>query len=288
MTNLIFKKIINIILAISIIANNAIAVEVTYYHNDLLGSPVATSNKNGDVKWQEQYKPYGDRISKEAASASNEMWFTGKQHDDDTGLTYMNARYYDPVIGRFMATDPVSFVETNPMSFNRYAYANNNPYKYIDPDGRSVALVVEALIVFGLIVVLSTVAPDPGNQRAEANRAAANSISDAVSGIGSVFSDDSGETTVGDLDILHDDGTIGDRPDISGLSDDELLDSVMNPSDADDPGLVENDDGKLINGNTRARELKRRAKNPDSKINDKTKIPVTKRKSNNSDFFFDM
>jgi murein DD-endopeptidase MepM/ murein hydrolase activator NlpD len=48
----------------------------------------------------------------------------------------MGARYYDPIVGRFMGIDPVGFKETNPISFNRYAYANNNPYKFVDPDGR--------------------------------------------------------------------------------------------------------------------------------------------------------
>jgi hypothetical protein len=47
----------------------------------------------------------------------------------------MQARYYDPVIGRFYSNDPQGF--TNVHNFNRYAYANNNPYKYVDPDGRN-------------------------------------------------------------------------------------------------------------------------------------------------------
>ena len=47
---------------------------------------------------------------------------------------YMQARYYDPVIGRFYSNDPVGFRDVH--SFNRYAYANNNPYKYVDPDGK--------------------------------------------------------------------------------------------------------------------------------------------------------
>ena len=46
----------------------------------------------------------------------------------------MQARYYDPVIGRFYSNDPVGFRDIH--SFNRYAYANNNPYRYIDPDGK--------------------------------------------------------------------------------------------------------------------------------------------------------
>jgi hypothetical protein len=48
----------------------------------------------------------------------------------------MQARYYDPVIGRFYSNDPVGYTAKNPvMSFNRYLYVNNNPYKYTDPDG---------------------------------------------------------------------------------------------------------------------------------------------------------
>ena len=49
----------------------------------------------------------------------------------------MQQRYYDPVIGRFYSNDPVGFKTNNPITFNRYAYGNNNPYKYIDPDGRA-------------------------------------------------------------------------------------------------------------------------------------------------------
>ncbi|NMM42158.1 RHS repeat-associated core domain-containing protein [Pseudoalteromonas arctica] len=48
----------------------------------------------------------------------------------------MQARYYDPVIGRFYSNDPVGFTG-DITSFNRYSYVGNNPYKYTDPDGRS-------------------------------------------------------------------------------------------------------------------------------------------------------
>jgi len=51
----------------------------------------------------------------------------------------MDARYYDPVIGRFYSNDPIGFRDLH--SFNRYAYANNNPYKYIDPTGMVTVLV---------------------------------------------------------------------------------------------------------------------------------------------------
>lgn len=62
---------------------------------------------------------------------------------------YMQARYYDPKIGRFLSVDPVTFSPNKPQFFNRYWYAQGNPYKYTDPDGRCaicVAMAVGALI----------------------------------------------------------------------------------------------------------------------------------------------
>ncbi len=56
--------------------------------------------------------------------------------------TVAQARYYDPVSGRFLSVDPVLTDSNTGSSFNRYNYANNNPYKYIDPDGRDVTVIV--------------------------------------------------------------------------------------------------------------------------------------------------
>lgn len=109
---------------------------ITYLHNDLLGSPIAATDANGGLIWREDYAPYGERTEKDVESATNRQFFAGKPLDKETGLSYVNARYYDPHSGRFMAIDPVGFGEPNIHSFNRYAYANNNPYRYIDPDGR--------------------------------------------------------------------------------------------------------------------------------------------------------
>ncbi len=121
------------------------AETITYYHNDALGSPIAATDENGKILWKEDYHPYGARIRKESTD-SNQQWYTGKHHENDIGLTYFGARWYDPTIGRFMAIDPVGFKESNIQSYNRYAYANNNPYLFVDPDGReSVASVKERL-----------------------------------------------------------------------------------------------------------------------------------------------
>ncbi|WP_197489941.1 RHS repeat domain-containing protein, partial [Rheinheimera sp. SA_1] len=75
-----------------------------------------------------------------AAALEDKPGYTGHVEDKDLSLTYMQQRYYDPVIGRFYSNDPVDMSGhmqrgSPTMGFNRYAYANNNPYKYTDPDG---------------------------------------------------------------------------------------------------------------------------------------------------------
>ncbi|MCL1132701.1 RHS repeat-associated core domain-containing protein, partial [Shewanella sairae] len=79
---------------------------------------------------------FGKRLGGEKAG----IGYTGHLQDPDLGLTYMQARYYDPLIGRFYSNDPknaASFLsKVRIQGFNRYAYAANNPYKYVDPDGR--------------------------------------------------------------------------------------------------------------------------------------------------------
>ncbi|WP_458131709.1 RHS repeat-associated core domain-containing protein [Pseudomonas sp. R3-41] len=130
---------------LAIMLNNvAIADTITYFHNDISGSPMAATDAAGNLLWKENYKPYGDKLNRSAPSSSNKIGYHGKAYDDATGLSYMGARYYDPVLGRFMGIDPVDFQTDNLHSFNRYAYTNNNPYKYVDPDGRFAFLVVPA------------------------------------------------------------------------------------------------------------------------------------------------
>jgi RHS repeat-associated protein len=113
---------------------------ITFLHNDLAGSPMAATNLAGTAIWKEDYRPFGERQQNEAASSNQRQWFTGKPQDSETGFVYSGARYYDPVVGRFMGVDPAGLQNGNLHSFNRYAYANNNPYKFVDLDGRQPSL----------------------------------------------------------------------------------------------------------------------------------------------------
>ncbi|MDH2433012.1 RHS repeat-associated core domain-containing protein [Pokkaliibacter sp. MBI-7] len=127
------------VLALLLIWQPAVA-GITYYHNDALGSPVAATDENGKLLWHEAYAPFGEKLNNAPAQGDSRIAYTGKLHDDDTGLTYMNARYYDPVVGRFMAIDPVGPVQGGVKYTNRYSYGENNPYKYFDPTGMSLEI----------------------------------------------------------------------------------------------------------------------------------------------------
>ena len=133
------KNAMRILLTLWLVAmavlSHAAQESITYIHTDHLGSPILATNQSGAVVWREDYQPHGTQLVQ--TDADNQVGFTGHLDEKALGVTYMQGRWYHPGMGRFMALDPVGFVEGSPQSFNRYAYANNNPYKYIDPDGRS-------------------------------------------------------------------------------------------------------------------------------------------------------
>lgn len=135
-----------LLLVMGVLAPHARAqtTSITFFHNDVLGSPAVATDASGAVVWKESYLPYGHRLQAPAAAANNKLWYAGKQLDPNTGLSYMGARYYSPVVGRFMGMDPKEFSPENPHSLNRYAYGNNNPYKYVDPDGKIAETVWDA------------------------------------------------------------------------------------------------------------------------------------------------
>ncbi len=94
-------------------------IEITYLHNDALGSPVAGTDAQGAVKWRSQYLPYGEETLGERSAFGIQAGYTGHRDDPETGLSYMGARLYSPTLGRFMGMDPAGVSESNVHSFNR-------------------------------------------------------------------------------------------------------------------------------------------------------------------------
>jgi RHS repeat-associated protein len=104
--------------------------ELYYYHNDHLGSPMAITDSQGNLAWSQDYLPYGEALNEAATQTKTRFTFTGKELDPATGL-YYNARWYDPDLGRFMTEDPGKHGD------NWHSYANANPLRYLDPNGRT-------------------------------------------------------------------------------------------------------------------------------------------------------
>jgi len=106
---------------------------VTYVYTDPQGTPLAEADANGNITATFDYTPYG---SQALGSPPNGPGYTGHVNDPDTGLVYMQARYYDPGTGRFLSVDPSSPSAGNTFNFGRYGYASNNPIANIDPNGK--------------------------------------------------------------------------------------------------------------------------------------------------------
>ena len=133
--------------------------KVYYFLNDHLGNVDVVLDEEGNVVERRDYLPYGDErvIVEEPDAPDTDYGFTGKEKDDETGLHYYGARYYDATTGRFISPDPLLFrvdqmseeernqFLSDPQNLNAYTYAKNNPIKYVDPDGE--VAVLAALIV---------------------------------------------------------------------------------------------------------------------------------------------
>ncbi len=127
-----------------------------YLTADTLGSTRLLTDELGGVKQRTDYLPFGDVITASptqgggrqvitdgaaqttfALAGGPTQKFTGKERDAETGLDYMDFRYYGGAQGRFMSPDPfmASANVADPQSWNRYVYARNNPLRYNDPLG---------------------------------------------------------------------------------------------------------------------------------------------------------
>lgn len=116
-----------------------------YYHQNALWSVEAVSNSGGNVVERYTYDAYGQPSIYNGTgvalaangwgtphSAIENPWmFTGRQFDEETGIYFYRARYYDPGKGRFLQRDPLGYVG----GLSLYDYVEDNPIKFVDPEG---------------------------------------------------------------------------------------------------------------------------------------------------------
>ena len=103
---------------------------------DHLGSTtlVVDASTSPQVVHRVYYKPYGEEIEI-AGSRRTTIGFTGQRLDTESGLMHFGARFYDPVLSRFISADPAPPNKLDPKSRERYSYALNNPLRYTDATG---------------------------------------------------------------------------------------------------------------------------------------------------------
>jgi len=104
--------------------------ETLFYGTDHQGTTVLVTNADGEKIWTSEATPFGDAVVRKTGERDDlSLKYTGKDLDEDTGLYYYNARWYDAGTGRFISEDPARD------SSNWYISVSNSPLNYIDPTG---------------------------------------------------------------------------------------------------------------------------------------------------------
>lgn len=161
---------------ITTVKGSGASASVHSVYTDYLTGSNAVVNSSGNVEELMDYYPFGEiRLDEKVGSFSEQSKLGGQEYDEETGLSYMNARYYDGMVGRFVSQDPVHLLAgdrerlknktqqslelylSNPQNLNSYAYVNNNPLTYTDPTGEFIpAIIAAAGIAYAAFEVGST------------------------------------------------------------------------------------------------------------------------------------
>ncbi|MEL4106283.1 RHS repeat-associated core domain-containing protein [Oscillospiraceae bacterium WX1] len=107
-----------------------------YYLYNGHGDVVNIADSTGSIVMTYDYDPFGV-VTTATGNIANSYLYAGYQFDDETGLYYLNARYYDPVMARFISADTYTGKTSDPLSLNLYTYCSNEPMMYTDPTGHT-------------------------------------------------------------------------------------------------------------------------------------------------------
>ncbi|MBL6445373.1 hypothetical protein JMN32_03585 [Fulvivirga sp. 29W222] len=133
-----------------------------FYHPDHLGSTSFVTDASGEVYQHLEYFAFGETFVEEHSNTHRTPYlFNGKELDDETGLYYFGARYYDPQVSIWLSSDPLADLAPN---WSPYIYTFNNPLKLKDPNGQwpswseALDVVQTGLDVVGMIPAVGNVA----------------------------------------------------------------------------------------------------------------------------------
>ena len=112
-----------------------------YYIYNGHGDVVQIVDETGNIKNRYDYDVWGNFITKDE-TIENAITYFGQTYDEETGLYYLRARYYDPTTGRFTQQDPAED------GYNWYVYGNQNPVMYVDGNGESATVAAIGAILY--------------------------------------------------------------------------------------------------------------------------------------------
>jgi len=112
-----------------------------YYHADGLGSITGLSDATGTMVQTYGYDAFGNVTVSGSGNVAQPFMFTGREYDAETSMYFYRARYYDPVVGRFVTKDPIGFAGGD---VNLYNYVDGNAVNDTDPEGLGTAVPIPA------------------------------------------------------------------------------------------------------------------------------------------------
>ena len=128
-----------------------------YFVKSMQGDVEKIYSASGELKAEYSYDSWGKCTIKRSVSGiaeANAFRYRGYYFDSESGLYYLNSRYYDPIIGRFISPDSLDNLDPSAIGgLNLYAYCGNNPIMYVDPEGKFLGLAIANLIL-GIITQL--------------------------------------------------------------------------------------------------------------------------------------
>ena len=127
-----------------------------YYVRNLQGDVTHLLNANGSVAVTYSYDAWGKCTvtsgASDAIANANPIRYRGYYYDTDTGFYYLQSRYYDPTIKRFINADSYINANGDILGFNMYAYCGNNPIMYSDPSGQAIITSIVIGVIIGAVI----------------------------------------------------------------------------------------------------------------------------------------
>ena len=131
------------------------------YRKNVFGDVTEIYSDNGTLVGKYSYTAFGEcivKVNEGGIAEKNPIRYRGYYYDEETGLYYLKSRYYDPVTGRFITIDDISYIDPETINgLNLYAYCGNNPVMRIDENGNAWWHWIVGVLIVVASVALSVV-----------------------------------------------------------------------------------------------------------------------------------